>query len=348
MGGNGFPILNQKNRIETNLSSVYVHPANSNLIYLGTGGSAKHRTIPPGKYFEIGWKSTDGGQSWQALGKAGDAPNLSLPLGVSKIAFSAKDQNVVYFATNQGLYKSDDGGETWLKLLNIGVVRSVDVVKNNPNKVFCAIDAHIKDNPNNGIWYSNDGGQTWHHPISIENVPYEKSYLGPKRCEWMQILDDNGKYVYAAIYGRLLQSTDGGMHWEFYNRRNQKPKSANSAFDQGGVGLKQFYIYKANRSIAYADAVGLTFKTTNHGSNWNQTYGVKFKDGSWMNNGFVNTVAADLIIDSKNILVIDPDIGLNLSTDRGKSWRIIQTKKYIYGGSSIMMDSRYYYVLIWK
>ena len=117
LGGNGFPILNQKNRRETNLSSVYVHPANSNLVYLGLGGSAKHRTIPAGKYFEIGWRSTDGGQSWKALGKGGDAPNLKEPFGVCKIAFSFTDQKVVYFATNQGLFKSIDGGENWVEFI---------------------------------------------------------------------------------------------------------------------------------------------------------------------------------------------------------------------------------------
>ena len=149
---------------------MYVHPANSNLVYLGLGGSAKHRTIPAGKYFEIGWKSTDGGHSWKALGKGGEAPNLSEPLCVSKIAYSYNNQNIVYFATNQGLFKSTDGGDNWKHLLNLGFVRSVDVVKNNPNKVFCAIDAGRKDNSNNGIWFSTDAGNSWNHPNSIEQV----------------------------------------------------------------------------------------------------------------------------------------------------------------------------------
>ncbi len=345
MGGNGFPVLNQKNRRETNLSSVYVHPANSNLVYLGLGGSAKHRTIPAGKYFEIGWKTTDGGQSWKALGKGGDAPNLNEPLCVSKIAFSYNDQNIVYFATNQGLYKSADGGNNWKKLLNLGFVRSVDVVKNNPHKVFCAIYAGRKDNPNNGIWLSTDAGNSWNHPTSIERKDYNYSYLGTKGCEWMQIADNNGKYIYAAVYGRFLQSTDGGNNWEFYNRRNQEPNDPIGAFDEHGNGLKQFCVYSGNKNMAYSDGTYMTLRTTDHGSNWKQTYGYMLKDGTWTNNGYVNTVVEDALIDANNIFLVDPDIGLQISTDGGKSWQIKSSEKYLAGSTSVMMDSNFYYVM---
>ena len=345
MGGNGFPILNQKNRRETNLSSIYVHPANSNLIYLGIGGSAKHRTIPARKYFEIGWKSTDGGQTWKALGKGGDAPKLNEPFGVGKIAFSYQNQNIVYFATNQGLFKSIDGGETWAHILNIGIAKSVDVVKNNPKKVYCAINTGKNDNPKNGIWYSNDGGQSWAHPVSIEKVEYQKSYLGHKRCEWMQVLDNDGKYIYAASYGRFLQSTDGGVNWEFYNRRNQKPTDPDGAFDGGGNGLKQFYVYEGNKNIAYADGTYMTLKTTNHGSSWQQTYGYKIKDDTWSNNGYVNTAVVDILIDKNKIFLLDPDIGLQISTDNGISWKVISSDKYLSGATSIIMDRSNYYAL---
>ncbi len=345
MGGNGFPILNQKNRRETNLASVYVHPTNSNLVYLGLGGSAKHRTIPAGKYFEIGWKSTDGGQTWKALGKRGKAPDLNKPLCVSKIAFSYADQNIVYFATNQGLFKSNDGGESWKNILSLGFARSVDVVKDNPKKVFCAIYADRKDNPQNGIWFTTDGGNNWKHPNTIENIAYENSYLGTKPCEWMQIGDDNGKFIYAAVYGRFLQSTDGGSSWEFYNKRNQRPNDPTGAFDDRGNGLKQFFVYEVNKNIAYTDGTYMTLKTTNHGEFWLQTYGKRLKDGTWTNNGYVNTVVDDALIDGNNIFLVDPDIGLQISTNGGSSWQIKSSNRYIAGASSIIKDYNYYYVL---
>ncbi len=345
LGGNGFPILNQKNRRETNLSSVYVHPANSNLIYLGLGGSAKHRTIKAGKYFEIGWKSTDGGKTWNALGKGGDLPDFTKPFGVGKIAFSFSDQKIIYFATNQGLFKSNDGGSNWLKILNAGIAKSVDVVKNNPNKIFCAVEVGKEADPNNGIWYSTDAGASWNRPDRIEKVNYTKSYLGNRRCVWTQIADDDGKYIYAASFGRLLQSTDGGLNWDYYSKLNQKPLERNGAFDDGGNGLKQFYIYPKNKNIAYADGTYFTLKTTDHGLTWNQTYGNKLQNGSWSNNGYVNTAVKDGLVDNKTLLFVDPDIGLHISTDKGYSWKVLSEDNYPMGATSVGMDSENYYVL---
>ena len=66
----------------------------------------------------------------------------------------------------------------------------------------------------------------------------------------------------------------------------------------------------------------MTLKTTDHGQTWKQTYGNKLKDGTWTNNGYVNTVVEDALIDENNIFLVDPDIGLQISTDGGKSWQI--------------------------
>ncbi len=90
-------------------------------------------------------------------------------------------------------------------------------------------------------------------------------------------------------------------NWEFYNRKNQKPLDPKGAFDDGGNGLKQFFIYNGNKNIAYVDGTYMTLKTTDHGKTWNQTYGNKLKDGEWINNGYVNTVVKDALIDKNKI-----------------------------------------------
>ena len=81
----------------------------------------------------------------------------------------------------------------------------------------------------------------------------------------------------------------------------------------------------------------MTLKTIDHGSSWNQTYGSKMKQiDDWINNGYVNTVVVDVLIDKNKIFLVDPDIGLQISTNSGKSWKVVSSDKYPAGATSII------------
>ena len=55
------------------------------------------------------WKSSDGGASWQDL-------SSNLPGPVSTIAMDPRKPATIYAATNVGVIKCTDGGETWAPL----------------------------------------------------------------------------------------------------------------------------------------------------------------------------------------------------------------------------------------
>ena len=66
------------------------------------------------------WKSTDAGATWQHIG-------LEYTFHIGRIAVDPRDPQVVYVAAlgnlwdrnrgDRGLYKSEDGGRTWNKLM---------------------------------------------------------------------------------------------------------------------------------------------------------------------------------------------------------------------------------------
>jgi hypothetical protein len=66
------------------------------------------------------WKSIDGGASWQDL-------SANLPGPVSSIAVDPRKPATIYAATNVGVIRSTDGGETWAPVAsNIGTTFLLD------------------------------------------------------------------------------------------------------------------------------------------------------------------------------------------------------------------------------
>lgn len=134
---------------------IAINPDNPDVIYAGgiSGGV---------------WKSVDAGQFWVPTGD--DLPNLA----VTDIVFDPRNPDVMYFSTGEGflnvgaarglgVFRSTDGGDTWIQLENT----------NSPlfwftNKLAIA-ETEVNGAPGvelyaatwTGVWRSVDDGQTW-------------------------------------------------------------------------------------------------------------------------------------------------------------------------------------------
>ncbi|TAL67368.1 MAG: T9SS type A sorting domain-containing protein [Bacteroidetes bacterium] len=194
------------NRVQnmlTNLGRINVvrfHPNNPNEIWAGvsTGGV---------------WKSTNGGQSWYNF------PFTSfMSLGVSDIAISPTNPDIVYVATGDhihwgntysiGIIKTTDGGNKW-ELTNLAYQLD-DAFKIcrllvHPNNPEIAITATT-----NGIFKTTDGGKSWEQKIS----GYFKD---------MEFMPGNPQIINAATYSTIgisdiFRSSDNGESWQSTNR----------------------------------------------------------------------------------------------------------------------------------
>jgi photosystem II stability/assembly factor-like uncharacterized protein len=114
------------------------------------------------------WRSTDGGTTWKVI-------NAGLPeaADIGRILFHPLDSKILYMATNYGLYKSDNRGETWLDIggnLPHNMLRDMAIYldENTKKPVLVVIDQVFWEEDGNGgvtstggVFKSVDEGKTW-------------------------------------------------------------------------------------------------------------------------------------------------------------------------------------------
>ncbi|MCH2182685.1 MAG: PDZ domain-containing protein [Mariniblastus sp.] len=152
------------------IGDIAIDPQNPQTIWVGTGEANNQRSSLWGDGV---YKSTDGGKSWTNTG-------LKETHHIGRIVVDPTNSEVVYVAAlgklysgneERGLYRTQDGGETWQKVLYISPqVGVVDVVVDpaNPNHVFAASYERLRRawdfdgaGPGSAVYKSTDGGDTW-------------------------------------------------------------------------------------------------------------------------------------------------------------------------------------------
>jgi photosystem II stability/assembly factor-like uncharacterized protein len=194
------------------IGSVIIHPANPDVVWLAALGS------PFGPNDERGiFKTTDGGKTWkktlfvnQETGGRVLAINYANPneLYAGMYRGFRKGWDIISGgpATEGGIYKSTDAGETWTKLSSglpgtlIGKI-DIDVARSRPRTVYAMIEAPGAEG---GLYKSDDAGANWsriNNSNELRNRPFYFNYVdvNPKNPEevWVNSL-------------RLHKSTDGG------------------------------------------------------------------------------------------------------------------------------------------
>jgi photosystem II stability/assembly factor-like uncharacterized protein len=157
-------------QVSFTLCCVVVDPKDSNVVWLGTGENGSQRSA----HFGDGvYKSTDAGKTWKRAG-------LAASEHIGKIVIDPRNTGIVYVASqgplwsaggDRGLYKTTDGGATWLQVLKISDDTGIsDVVMDPKNPLVLYASAYqrrravgqmIGGGPEGGIHKTTDGGKTW-------------------------------------------------------------------------------------------------------------------------------------------------------------------------------------------
>ncbi|WP_273566845.1 WD40/YVTN/BNR-like repeat-containing protein [Maribacter halichondriae] len=156
------------------------------------------------------YKSTDGGDTWKKIQKG--LPSADQGLGRIGVAF-APNNSIRMYATvdareNGGIYRSDDGGESWAMV-------SADNRLWGRGSDFAEIKVHPEDEnkvyvANVAAYSSSDGGLTW---MSIKGAPggddYHRIWINPLQPDIMLFAADQGAVV----------TVNGGKTWSsWYNQ----------------------------------------------------------------------------------------------------------------------------------
>ena len=211
------------------IGDVAVAPSNHNILWVGTGEDNLFRAGIEGTGM---YKSTDAGKTWQQMG-------LSDSGTIGRILVHPTNPNIVFVAAQghewtpnemRGVYKTTDGGNTWVKSFyrspNTG---AVDLVMDpaDPNTLYAAMNQRMRrkwtdprvepGNDEGGIWKTTDGGKTWKAANEGLTPAQFRGRVG------VDIARSNPNVLYAIVdsYDQGLPAKvnpDGSMETDAYNR----------------------------------------------------------------------------------------------------------------------------------
>jgi photosystem II stability/assembly factor-like uncharacterized protein len=259
------------------IGDIAVDPVNSNIVYAGTGeANGGHNNFAGGGIY----KTTNGGQSWVMIG-------LQNTVSIGKIAIDPSNPLKIYAAAvgsyfgpnpDRGIYRSDNGGANWSKILFItdstgAIDIAVDPV--NTNNLYAAMWQKTRY-PNggqlygstSGIYKSTNGGNNWTALGAANGLP-NSSATNVGRIG-LSISKSNPNIIYSVFtngttYLGFFKTTNAGLNWTNANPNGQ----LQNGFSTFSWYFGQVRVHPANPDIVYVLDF-LLMKTTNSGASWTE------------------------------------------------------------------------------
>jgi len=337
------------------VTAIDVVQKNPSIIYVGTASGGL-------------WKTTSGGIDWKPIFDT---------MKVASIGAIAIDQNipdVIWVGTGEGnprnsqtsgngIYKSLDGGKTWihLGLENSRNIHRIIIDPRNSDVVYAGVQGSaFGDSDERGVFKTTDGGKTWQKILYVnERTGIADLVMDPsnpnklfaamwefRREPWFFTSGGKGSGLYVTF--------DGGKTWT--------KKTDKDGLPSGELGRIGIAIARSNPEIVYAlieAKVNALYKSTDGGFNWfkvsdknigdrpfyyaeiyvdpkneNRIYNIYTQvsvseDGGKTFNILISKIHPDhhafyIHPENPNFLIDGNDGGLAISYDRGKTWRFVE------------------------
>ncbi len=289
------------------ISTVIIHPGNSDVVYVAVQGPLWSKGGERGFY-----KTTDGGETWKKT--LGDNEWT----GVTDIVTDPRNPDLIYAATwqrhrtvaaylgggpNTALHKSTDGGETWEKLTkglptsNMGKI-GLAISPQQPDVLYAAIELDLRTG---GVYKSTNRGASWNKmsdAVSGATGPhyYQELYASPHQFDKlylvdvrMQVSEDGGKSFrrmneeykhsdnHAIAFKKddpdyILVGSDGGLYESFDGEKNWRHID--------NLPITQYYKVAVDDTKPFYNIYGGTQDTNTHGgpSRTDNLHGIRNAD----------------------------------------------------------------------
>ena len=283
------------------VSGIAVDPNDSNIIYIATGDDDAADSYSVGVF-----KSTDGGASWQQTGL--NPSNTNFNSLMNEIVIDPTNSNIIWVATNAGLYKSINAGTTW-QVTQSGFVADFKLKPGDPNTVYAIVGRYVGGSGNQISFTKTTNGQDFaalDSPVLPTNSGRAVLGVSPANPEALYILTANtgsSNFTYQGLY----KSTDSGATFTESPNTTNIMESSQAWFD---LALE---VSPTNANEVYMGCLNV-WKSLNGGNSFTR-----------LNQWFINDAAythADIhtIKIFNNKVYVGSDGGIYMSANGGGSF----------------------------
>ena len=320
------------------IGAIGLAPSNPAVVYVGTGESNNRQSSSFGAGV---YKTTDAGASFELVG-------LRETQSIARVIVHPLDENTVWVAANghlfgpnpeRGVFKSTDGGRTWIHVLRVDEnTGATDLVidPSNPDRLFAATYQRrrtaccfVGGGAGSGIWSSVDGGDNWTRlegnglptgtmgRIALAMTPANPDMIYAQievAADKVSPLSDADREAWEALaedddpppdpqWNGLWRSTDGGESWQFRSNENGRPMY----FSQLRVSPSDpDLVYTVDQRVQKSRDGGLTWETL---------------DGY----GHVDQHALWIDPENHDHMMIGNDGSVDVTYDQGETWESLRS-----------------------
>jgi photosystem II stability/assembly factor-like uncharacterized protein len=242
----------------------------------------------------IGINGIFGKGSWKNIGPEGGS--------IISLAINPVNDNIVYAGTTSNVYKSVNGGITWIAIsaaLDNHRIYNIAIDPEMPTTLYVGTDYPV-------VFKSTDGGKTWNalNVSKAQDLSFPGLIVDPVKPSTL--------YAYT-YYEGFMNSTDGGKNWNLIHTV------------LSDVGVNVLVSDPVKTATLYAGTVSGIYKSTDGGANW-----------SGINSGLPTESYEDVVypigVNTLATAAADPqtlyagtDQGIFRSIDDGTSWTDVNT-----------------------
>ncbi|MCB9292953.1 MAG: T9SS type A sorting domain-containing protein [Lewinellaceae bacterium] len=303
------------------IGNIALAPSDPDILYVGTGEA--NGESASGAFFGDGvYRSVDGGASWQYLG-------LENSQHIGRIVVDPQDPGRVFVAAagrlygkseDRGLYRTENGGLSWERVLYVSDSTScIDVAINpqNPDILYAATWERIRlpwersyAGVTSRLYRSSDGGDTWEQ--LTEGLPPSDEQRGRIG---IAVSPSNPDILYATfttneitnVFDGIYKSLDGGDTW--FRVDNGTIDGIYASF---GWFFGNIRVDPTTPDVVYAMGVQL-YKSVDGGVSWS--------DITFMH---VDQHGLEIHPLNPNFVVAGNDGGIYISQSGGNNWSHVQ------------------------
>ncbi|MEN8202072.1 MAG: glycosyl hydrolase [Bacteroidota bacterium] len=292
------------------IGAICIDQNRPDTVWAGTGEPWTRNSVSIGTGI---YKTTDGGNRWKAMG-------LEHTERIARILIHPQNPDIVYVAAlghlwgpneDRGLFKTEDGGKSWKKILYVDEhtgCSDFDMDPDHPEILYAGMWTFRRrpwdfysGGSGSGLFKSTDGGESWKE-LTADLPEGEKGRIS------VRVSPAHPDYVFSIIEAdqtALYRSTDRGESWEMLNQTEI-------------VAERPFYF-----NLIYPDPVD-TSRVYKPGFylNVSEDGGRKFRNTSFAG-GAIHADLHALWISEKDpsYMYAGTDGGVYVSNDNGSSWR---------------------------